>query len=438
MAEDTFEQLQNNIKSEAVQTAKKAIDYLENDMKSHIEDLLDDQLTKWESRGFIPVYENPTRILIERSAKSYKTPPKRIVNVNGEINEGLTETYADLLKNTNIDFISQDLDARARLTTASMLLVQVDQATGIINLSVLSRDNSDIIFNRITGAIEGLIYTAGIVGLNGGQVFHVWTPTEIIDLEGDKVTGKEPNPYGIVPVAILHDKRPTNGQLWKYKAWEQLIQLSDGLNLFNTEALFNSRYAMVGSPVTNMKIPDGFVTGIDAAYEFDSSGAETPFFEFTSPTANVTEFMGWFKPFRESIADEWGVNLNIAGSGNANSGFKLIVEEFENIELRQTRIQAAKEFEYSLYNVFATMSEVHDFGLDKTAECMADFDEPALPVNNAEEWMIAKEQIALGLLSPEEYWKSKNPDLTPEDLQVKRRAYDKSRGLAATVPTFEA
>jgi hypothetical protein len=436
---DTFEQLQNNIKSEAVQTAKKAIDYLENDMKWHLEELLKFHIRDWKKRKFVPVYENPTRILVERSAKSYKTPPKRVVNINGEASEAQTQAYSDLLKRTNIDFISQDVDARARITAASLLMPQYDEESKTINLSVLSRDNCDVKLNRITGAIDGIIYTAGYVGLNGGQIYHIWTPEEIRDYEGEKLMGVTDNPYGMVPAAILHDIRPpATSELWRYKKWEQLTQLSDGINLFNTEALFNARYGMVGSPVTNMEIPEGTVTGIDSPLSLNSNGADTPFFEFTSPTMNVTEVMNWFKPFRESIADEWGVNLNIAGSGTADSGFKLVVEEFENIELRQTRIQAAKEFEYSLYNVFATMSEVHDFGLDKAAECMADFDEPSLPVNNAEEWMIAKEQIALGLLSPEEYWKSKNPDLTVEDLAAKRRAYDQSRGLAATVPTFEA
>jgi hypothetical protein len=320
-----------------------------------------------------------------------------------------------------------------------MLLPQVDQDTGIINLSVLSRNNSAVKFNRVTGMLEGLIYTAGVVGLNGGQVFHIWTPDEIIDLEGDKVVGKEPNPYGIIPVAILNDKRPPLGDLWKYATWEQLIQLSDGVNLFNTEALFNARYAMVGSPVTNMEIPEGTVRGIDAALALKSTGAETPFFEFAAPTANVTEFMAWMNPFREAVADEWGVNLNVGGTGSADSGFKLIVEEFENIELRQTRIVAAKQFEQDLYQVFAIMGQVHtDWNLDVNAECMADFQEPALPVNKTEDWMISKEQLALGIISPEEYWKMLDPDLTDEQLAVKRRAYDQNRGLAATVPTFEA
>jgi len=83
------------------------------------------------------------------------------------------------------------------------------------------------------------------------------------------------------------------------------------------------------------------------------------------------------------------------------------------------------------------MSQVHDWRLDINGTGVADFAEPALPVNRLENWTIAKEQIALGLLSFEEYWLDQNPDLTTEQLAVKRRAYDKSRGLAATVPSFE-
>lgn len=433
-----FETLQNNIKCDAVTTAQVAVDYLENDMLCHMRKLLDFHLKDWQNRKFVPVYENPVKILIERSAKSYKESPKRTVTLSGELAEGLTESYNDLLRGTNLNFIAQDLDHRARLFTASLLLPQFDEESKNLTLTVLSRNNSDVLFDRITGEIDGLMYTTGFRGISGDQKSHIWTKDNIFDFEGDKLINTADNPYGIIPVAILNDTRPPLGELWRYKSWEQLIQLSDGVNLFNTEALFNARYAMVGSPVTNMKIPKDFVRGIDAPIALDSNNAgETPFFEFSSPTANVTEFMAWFKPFRETIADEWGVNLNIAGSGTADSGFKLIVEEFENIELRQTRIVAAKQFEEDLYQVFAAMSAVHDWGLDTEGRGVADFVEPALPVNQTEDWTIAKEQLALGILSPEEYWALQDPDLTLDQLAAKRVVFD-NRGLATTVPTFEA
>lgn len=432
-----FETLQNNIKCDAVQTAQVAVDYLENDMLCHIKTLLDFHLKDWRNRKFVPVFENPTKILIERSAKSYKESPKRTVTLNGELSEGLTESYNDLLRGTNLNFISQDLDHRARLFTASLLLPQFDEESQNLTLTVLSRNNSEVLFNRVTGEIDGIMYTTGFRCIHGGQKSHIWTKDNIFDFEDDKLINTEDNPYGIIPVAILNDTRPPLGELWRYKSWEQLIQLSDGVNLFNTEALFNARYAMVGSPVTNMDIPEGLVRGIDAPLALGSSGGETPFFEFAAPTANVTEFMAWFKPFRETIADEWGVNLNIAGSGTADSGFKLIVEEFENIELRQTRIVAAKQFEEDLYQVFAAMSVVHDWGLDAEGRGVADFVEPALPVNKTEEWAITEKQLATGFISFEEAWLIRDPDLTPAQLAEKRRKFDQFRGLAGPVSLFD-
>ena len=442
----SYKDLIDNLTSKSVKSAQVAVDYLENDMLTHVENMLSQVhgVKEWRKRGFLPIFENPTRIMVERSSKSYKEAPKRSVVVGESTSEGQTEIYNDLLKTTNINFIGQDLDARARLLKASILLPQVDmdgqgRGSGKINLSVLSRNNCDIKINRMTGEIEGLLYTSGIVGLHDGQIYHHWTPELITDIEGDKVTGERENPYGMVPAAILHDTRPpASGKLWSYPSWEQLIQFSDGLNLFNTEALYNARFAMVGAPVTNMKIPEGTVIGIGAPLKLgDSAGGDTPFFEYSSPSANVTEFMAWLQPFKEAIADEMGVNLNYAGGGSAESGFKLIVEEFENIELRQQRIIAAKQFEQDLYHVFAVMSQVHDWKLDINGIGVADFTEPALPVNKIEDWTIAKEQLALGILSPEEYWQMQDPDLTIEQLAVKRRAYDKSRGLAATVPSFE-
>jgi hypothetical protein len=186
-----------------------------------------------------------------------------------------------------------------------------------------------------------------------------------------------------------------------------------------------------------MEIPKGMVTGIDSPLALKTVGDETPFFEFSSPTVNIDQIMNWFLKFKEAISDEWGVNLKFAGGSIADSGFKLVVEEFENIELRQKRIVAAKQFEEDLYTVFATMSEVHQWGLEKDGRGIADFKEPALPVNESQDWLIAKEQLALGVISFEEYHLMRDPDLTEAQLADKRRVYDQFRGLAATVPSFE-
>jgi len=439
----SYKDLIDNLTSKSVKSAQVAVDYLENDMLGHMHQLLAKHITKYDKRGFVPIYENLTRILIERSAKSYKVSPKRAVMVGDTVSDGQTQIYNDLIKGTNLNFIAQDVDTRARLLKAAVLLPQVDTdeqgiGSGKINLSVLSRNNCDVKVNRMTGEIEGLFYTAGMVGLRDGQIYHHWTPGVITDLEGDKVTGERANPYGMVPAAILHDTRPpASGELWRYPAWEQLTQLNNGINLFNTETLYNARFAMVGSPVTNMIIPEGTVMGIDSPLSMSTGDGSDPFFEYKSPTVQISQILDWLTKLKDGVSDEWGVNLKFAAGSIADSGFKLLVEEFENIELRQQRLVAAKRFEAELYHVLAVMSQVHSWGLDINGIGVADFPEPALPVNQSQDWLIAKEQLALGILSPEEYWQMKDPDLTIEQLAVKRRAYDKSRGLAATVPSFE-
>lgn len=436
---EKYEQLLQQITKTNTESATVAIDYLEGDMKGHMEALMACQLDKWSQRGFIPLYENPTRILIERSAKSYKEPPKRSVTLNGAVSEVLTASYNDLLATTELNFTTQDLDQRARLLTSAIILPQVAKTESeVITLTVLSRNNCAVYINPETREMEQLLYTAGVSGANGGMMFHYWDKEVIIDIEDGNEVGREENPYGIIPAAILNDTRPPlSSNLWRYPSWEQLIQFSDGVNLFNTEALFNARYGMVGSPITNMKIPDGFVRGIDTALELEGTIDEVPFFEYRTPTVNITSFLDWLNKFKEAIADEWGVNLKFAGGSIADSGFKLVVEEFENIELRQTRIVAAKQFEQDLYQVFAAMSVIHDWGLNTDGVGVADFKEPALPVNEQNDWIIAKEQIALGVITLEDYWLKKNPDLTAEQLAEKRVNYDRFRGLAGNVPEFE-
>jgi hypothetical protein len=367
MAEDYAEQLKR-IKTDDVRSAKKAVDYLNNHMKPHVHQLLKDTFKDWEKRGFRAFYENPTRILVERSAKTYKEAPKRVV-YNGETEDtAQTEKYNELLQSAKINPVTQNLDKHSRLLRAAVLLVQVARPEQlpmkteepVITLDVLSRDNCDIKRHPITGDIESLIYSAGIVGKQNGQVFHIWTNERIIDLEDMgaeryEVTGNFENPYGFIPAAILYDTEETTGNPWKYPAWDQLISASDGINLFNSEALFNGSRGMVGQPVTNMSFAKGTVMGLDAPILLEGGGAEDTFFEYRNPQVNITQFLEWLNAFKEQIADEWGVNLNVGGTGSADSGFKLIVEEFENIELRQQRIITAKQFEKELFNVFAKM-----------------------------------------------------------------------------------
>lgn len=435
---DSFWQLKQNFTTGKVKSAQKAVDYLQGDMLYHIEKVLTDAVDQWRKRGFKPMFENPTRILIQRSAKSYKEPPKRSVLLNGEKSDALTESYSELLARTSINFSSQDLDERSRLLQTAIMLPQVaDDDDETITLTVLSRDNAAVKLDKNTKKPIGLFYTAFNSGLRGGQMFHFWDNNRIVDIEEDKVVSDIRNPYGIIPMAMLHDTRPPSGDLWAKAPWEQLTALSDGVNLFNTEALFNARYGMVGSPVTNMVIPEGTVTGIDAPLQLSSEGPDTPFFEFRAPTVTLSQFTEWLNVLKETIADEWGVNLKFTGTGSAESGFKLVVEEFENIELREKRIISAKQYEKDLYQVFATMSGVHNWGLDKEAIGFADFKEPALPVDKSQDWLIAKEQIALGVLTIEEYWLIQDPDLTPEQIAERTRKANAARGLAGTVPTFD-
>lgn len=439
---ETYKEQIDRLKSKDVVSAQKFIDYLHNDMLTHLETVLAKHIKKWDRRGFHPIYENPVRILIDRSAKTYKERPKRnIYTQAGEFSQQLTDRYEELLEKTDINFIMQDVDSRARGLNTALVMPNYDKDTDSLLMSVLSRNNCDVIINTITRQIDSLVYTAFSTGKEGGQMFHFWTPDRIIDLEdtegGLKVRGNMANPYGFVPAPMLHDSRPPLGRLWKYPGWEQLIQFSDGLNLFNTETLFNARYASVGSPITNLELPDGFVLGIDAPLSANTNDGSDPFFEFRTPTVNLEGIMGWLNKFKEAIADEWGVNLKFAGGSIADSGFKLVVEEFENIELRQKRIVAAKVFERDLYKTLAGMSEIENFGLDKTARCFADFKEPALPVNNTEEWTITKEKLATGYTSLEREWLKDDPDLTPEDIAQRKREIQAGMGMAGNTPSFE-
>jgi hypothetical protein len=238
----------------------------------------------------------------------------------------------------------------------------------------------------------------------------------------------------------LFDKRPPASGFWSKPAWEELVGFNQDINLMNIEVKLGSRYSFLGQLFTNSNLPDGLVNGADTVIQVEQDNPEIPLYiEYKAPQVQIDQFQSWIDGQARSIAENWGVKLEAEGQGMAESGFKLIVEEIPTIETRLTRQKAAVPFEESLYKVISKMHSVDmpqapQFPEDSKLKVM--FPVPDLPVKKMEEWTIAKEQIALGVLDPVDYLMERDPELTRDDAAAKIEAIASLRAIAKPAPEF--
>lgn len=432
MAEKTYQEHLEEINSANADSARIAVDYLDGDQLDHFIDYLDTDgigIKQWRKRGVLPLWENITGLIIDRSAQTYQNAPERIVvNEDGTKNEAGTEAYNKVLGDSNADEVFEDADLLSRLLKTTIVIAQYSKERGGLYLQALSQHNSDGYYVRETRKFDSLCYFGGGIGKNGGKLYHYWDKGKVHDFEvsnngnaGSPVDTK-PHDYGIVPAAVLFDINPPRYGFWSKPVWKQLINFNNGINLFHTENKFSHRFGAIGALFTNLNIKEGVTVSGDAVVQVteETPGVGTPFLEYRKPEVDLTQFQTWLDSFRENVGQEWGVNIKTAGEGSADSGFKLVVEEMPGLQLRKKRQKPATTFEQDLYQVCLALSEVHNLGLVQGTKLKVTFPEPDLPVNLKEKAEIRQMELASGLKRVEDFWKEDDPSLTAEDI-VKRK-----------------
>ena len=440
----TYQDHLDNLTAEAVTSAKKALDYLDGDQIKWLKVMLNDKnggIKNWEERGVDPLYTNLTHKIVSRSALSYSTEPTRTLNTDAGVDEAATETYNDILDAGEFGAVMPDADQVARLLKAVIIIAHsVDVVGGEqkIMFTPISRANCDVDYDHVNGRMRSLIYQAVGSSINGNRLYHYWDEEKTQDIEmGD--TGVKAWPpifhgYGMIPVAVLWDKYKPRTGFWHKPAWDELVQLNEGDNLAHTETMFAARFQARPALFTNAELPDGGVIGPDTVVQLRTNPGENVYLEYKAATA-VSVSLKVFADCREdliqSVADNWGVNVDTGGVGSADSGFKLVVREIWNIETRLARLKAAEAFERQMFKVVKAISDQRGYKIPDGLFLEVDFGEPKLAVNAAEAWTIQREKVALGYSPMEEEWRKDNPDIT--DAQIEER---KALLGGGKLPTF--
>ena len=262
---------------------------------------------------------------------------------------------------------------------------------------------------------------------------HVNRENTNADKAAEEITGSAVNPYGIVPAHFSYDVRKPRKGHWTRPA-EDLISLQEIVNLALTDTefavafekqkmLFITGDIILDENQGDMVIPaapPGFTPagrvyndipfyqtrkgtslgglGTVAKLSSDGNGAAGKA-EFVGPNTNLKQLDDIIDQLIRTVANDWGVNLSIGGSGHANSGFQLIVEEVGNLTLRETRQQSMQA---TLRRFYEILKQLYPGLTDGYLQ--AEFAPPSLPVNKVEEEQLWTIKIANGRASIKDYY----------------------------------
>ena len=274
--------------NDEVRQTMKSLNYLDNNIFTETETLLNEQRPNWKEKGMAIVARNIVTRIIEKSGLVFDD--ELPLQVLGQDN--LTSAYKELLKKSDFHDIAVNLDRVVRLIRTAFLLIQ--KVGDNYYFDVLHRGNAHIEYDSITK--EPILLVHRIDKEN----FRVWTSTEINDyIEEDQkepvLKHTEKNPLGIIPVAVFHDTISPRNRTHNFVP-RDLIQLNERLNLHIIETEFLGSWAINQTLFTNVELsgthpdqnyeilqrkqststpePNKIVGGPDAVIYMDTSGVD--------------------------------------------------------------------------------------------------------------------------------------------------------------------
>ena len=445
---------------------EKIIDMYLGDQEEYVIKLLSDPQKgrkDWQTRGIIPRHRNIMKMIVDKSGLLFndKAPDLSVYNqkTDTSADEGQTATLRQQLEQVDwIEFFT-NFDSIVRLVKSAMVLVQYDSEDRQLVLDVLTQHNSYVVTKG--NKIDTLIYK---VAEREEEIyeFRVFTKKLIQDILVNEETGEEtiiqtiPNPFGIIPVAVFHDTNTPIFDFWNVIPTD-LVQVNDLYNLHLTDSEYAASWSKLKTLFTNCKIqtaedmvmeavvPYGselpryaptqgaLIGGPSKVIQIDTMGVDSPFVEYKGPEVNLEPIDTMVNKWVADFAGDWCVNVKLAGQGTADSGFKLIVEEMDNLELRKKR---ARMFEAGLNRLFQTIKKVINTYSPGTyseeSVLFAKFAAPNLPVDVKLQEEVWSRRISEGRATREMYFMEVH-GLTAEEAKAKVEEIDQTRP-ALTAP----
>ena len=353
-------------------------------------------------------YTNIVEKAIDRKSCVYKTKARRIV---GEGN--IQDAYNDSTRNK---------------ASAMKVLERQTNLLGRIAFQVFWDDgrfgyNTIQFFTPLKirdNKVETFIYT--VPNHLGEEILYAyWSAEEnyITDVHGSKkprdvqdaygVSEDGSNPYGRLPFIFPYRKEPVGG-LWVEGAGD-LVEANQKINFLLTLLNYLARYSSFKQPFAQGNNLDAqeLEVGYNKMLTLEGEGS----LGLIDLTANLGQIVDSIKFEVELTLSNNHLKANFGGTGSANSGFQLIVENIDLLTLWQDQVDVWRKHEHDLYDVEKVVYQANTNKKlpDKLA---VDFAEVRFPINSKEQmekdtWMLQNK-----LTSRLEIAKRENPD-KPED-----------------------
>lgn len=419
--------------------ACKALDYLDGEQDEHLICVLNDPdkgRRKWQQRGIIPRTRNLTKMIVEKSGLLFidAAPTLQVYEKGSQVpDDAETQALMELMDETEWQEFFINVDKVTRLLKTSVVLIQYDEESKALCFDLLHRGNCQVITNANNKGINTLIYEVGDID-GTSCAYRMFTADTITDFT---VTNKKQvttmtqmdNPYGCVPAVPFYDTGTPRVGFWA-EAPTDLISINELYNLHITDSEFAISWMKLQTLFTNAKMegdssqtfevtmnpqsvlprmaPDAtqMIGGPGVAIYLETNGGEAPFVEYKGPNVDLQPLDNVVNKWISDFAGDWSVNMKAGGDGSAaTSGFQLIVEEMDNLELRKTRQRmfeaGFKRFFRVIKDIASTLS-LATFSED--SNLFAEFRDPVLPVDlkaQEEMWSI---RLANGRASRVDYF----------------------------------
>lgn len=433
--------------------ANKALDYFDGNQLTHMVNILNhpSQGRKdWQGRGMRASYRNITGSIVEKSGLLFLNgrPDAIVMDSNGVESDDDTFLLHQMLDDANFEELMVNFDSVVRMLKTAMLMTQYDNNTSNVTFDILHRGNSAVCTRGLSREVYQLLYKTG--DMESGSYYRTIEEEIIQDWFigngfGDTPTliSTEENIYGKIPVTVFHDTKIPREGFWNHIP-EDLVLFNEEYNLFLVDTLYAASYANRKTLFTNahfsgdedesLEVQEfygdnlprqtngtgGFTTGPDKVVQLDTSGVENVFMEYMGPDIKLEEIRKLFECLTRDVASDWSVRVKVEGEGTANSGFQVVVEEMDNLELRKQR---QKFMSAGMSRLYCCIKSIINSGegveiYKEDTHLMVSFAKPALPVDDSKDDEMWIARIAAGLASKSDYMMSKY-NLSREQAEAK-------------------
>jgi len=432
-----MDSLNKQFDTDVANFAQKALDYYYDNQLNYVIENLDHATAgrnQWRDKGMKPLYRNITKHIVSKSGLLYKDGlPVMEVHTDSGIDEVSSFKFNSLLEDEQFLEFMMNFDVTLRLLKTGMVLTTYDDFDSSIKLHILHRGNTIVHTDHFTKRILRLVMRTGTDGEY--NFYREFTNDMIVDYREKIEYGSKPekleeqtNPYGMVPVVTFYDTHLPRTRHW-VEAPRDLILFNDAVNMNLVDLDYAASWGIHQTLFTNMLIvnedgdaapADTVIGGLGKVINVDTTGVDAPYLEYKGPIIDLDASKALFETWMKNVASDWSVNIKPEGLATQSiSGFSLIVQEKDNLELRQQRQRMSECGLVRFYKLFTMVYNTHNIGaFNDQTYLVVNFEEPQLPFDESSNEDIWAKRIEGGRASVLDYLMAKY-SITREEAMIK-------------------